>query len=221
MNATAVCLRASDIRFEADVHRYTLPDGTPVPSVTDILSAVGVSMDFEAIGAMSSKLSDDIAIKRQIGTAVHLDAHAYDDDDLLWNTVDPSVEPYVRAWATFRENSGLTPMTRERRVFHPGHFYCGTLDGIFLTPKRVRVLVDIKTGDPADSGCQFQTAAYQAAHALEHPDEPIAERWAVRLTPALSVPYRVTKYDDWRDFGVFQAFVTTFHHQSLRRRSAK
>ncbi len=221
MSLTEVSLRAADIRFEADIHRYTLPDGTPVPSVTDILSAVGVSMDFEAIGAMSSKLSDDIAIKRQIGTAVHLDAHAFDDDDLDFETIDPRVEPYVRAWATFRENSRLRPMTRERRVFHPGHFYCGTLDGIFTTPQGVRVLVDIKTGDPGDSGCQFQTAAYQAAYALEHPDEPIVERWAVRLTPALSVPYRVTKYDDWRDFGTFQAFVTTFHHQSLRRRVSR
>jgi hypothetical protein len=185
------------------------------------LSAVGVSVDFESIGSMSSKVAHDIHVKRQLGTAVHLDAHAYDDDDLLWDTVDQRVEPYIRAWAMFREHARLTPMTRERLVFHPTCFYCGTLDGIFLTPRGVRVLVDIKTGDPADSGCQFQTAAYQAAYAFEHPDEPIAERWAVRLTPMLSMPYRVTKYDDWRDFATFQAFVTTFQYQSLRRRTAR
>jgi len=214
-------MTAAALSFDAAVHEYRLADGRLVPSVTQILSAVGVAVDFEGLRSMSAKLAEDIEVKRHIGTAVHMDAHAFDDDDLEWSTVDPRVAPFVLAWATFRENSGLVPLTRERRVFHPDHFYCGTLDGVFLSPHGARVLVDIKTGDPDDSGCAYQTAAYQAAYAIEHPDEPIAERWAVQLTPEHAVPYRVTPYTDWRDFQTFQAFVTTFANQAARRRAAR
>lgn len=215
---SADVLTAAALTFDPVFHEYRLPDGRLVPSVTQILQAVGVSADFETIAMYSPKLGDAIELKRQLGTAVHADCHAFDDDDLDWETVDPRVEPYVRAWETFRENSGLTPVTRERRVFHPTSFYCGTLDGLFLAPDRRRVLVDIKIGDPEDAGCRFQTAGYEAAYRLEHSDETIAERWAVRLTPGYEVPYRITPYRDWRDGGIFQAFVTTYQHQHARRR---
>jgi hypothetical protein len=188
-----------------------------VPSVTHILSAVGVSMDFDALMGMSGDMARAIEAKRYLGTAVHADCHAFDDDDLVWSTVNPAVEPYLRAWATFRVNTGLMPLTRERRVFHPGQFYCGTLDGIFVMPTGKRVLVDIKTGDPDDSGCQFQTAAYVAAYRLEHPDDIIDERWGVQLVPDREIPYRISPYADWRDYGAFQAFVTTYRCQAARR----
>lgn len=214
-------MTSAALTFNPAAHEYRLPDGRLVPSVTQILSAVGVAVDFEDLGAISSHLAGQIEIKRHLGTAVHADCHAFDDDDLDWSTVHPLVAPYVQAWATFRRNSGLLPVARERRVFHAGCFYCGTLDGVFVAPNGARVLVDIKTGDPEDGGCRYQTAAYQSAYALEHPDEPIAERWAVRLTPDLSVPYRVTPYADWRDFLTFQAFVTTFQHQAARRKAMR
>jgi hypothetical protein len=215
-------MTAAVLMFDATFHEYRLPDGRQVPSVTQILSAVGVSTDFEALMAMSDERARQIEAKRFLGTAVHADCHAFDDDDLVWGTVDPKVVPYLDAWRVFRENTGLQPMTRERRVFHAAHFYCGTLDGIFIDPRGRHVLVDIKTGDPADSGCQFQTAAYEAAFQAEHPDFPIDERWAVQLVPERKgVPYRVTPYTDWRDFGAFTAFVTTYNAQAARRRATR
>lgn len=208
---------AADIQFDSAGHIYTLPDGRVVPSVTEILGAVGVATNFEELGAMSAKAASDIDHKRALGSALHLDAHAFDDNDLDWNTVHPDVLPYLEAWVTVRQNKGLIPLTRERRVFHPVHFYSGTLDGIFITPAGRRILVDIKTGDPEDGGCRFQTAAYDAAYRFEHPDEQIHERWAVQLVPGLAVPYRITPYTAWRDFAAFQAFCTTYHHQAARR----
>lgn len=212
-------LSAAALSFNPAGHEYRLPDGRIVPSVTQILSGVGVSVDFDGLRAVSDRLSDQIETKRLLGTAVHADCHAFDDDDLVWATLDPRVAPYVGAWGTFRTNTGLRPITRERRVFHPTLFYCGTLDGIFLTLQGRRVLVDIKTGDPDDSGCQYQTAAYAAAFVLEHPDEPIEERWGVQLVPDRVIPYRVTPYTDWRDFAAFQVFKTTYDHQAARRRA--
>lgn len=215
---TAALPSSSDLVFEPLTHSYSLPDGRLVPSVTTIIKAVGVSADFDEIAGFSAKLGEQIEMRRALGTAVHQDAHAFDDDDLDWSTVDPRVKPYVEAWATFRVNSGLRPVTRERMVFHPIAFYCGTLDGIFETPGGLRVLVDLKIGDPQDAGCAYQTAAYQAAYAIEHPDEPITLRWGVQLTPDRQIPYRITPYADWQDYPKFQAFVTTYHEQAERRR---
>lgn len=215
-------LTAADVTFEPLRHEYMLPNGTLVPSVTEILRAVGVSTDFEGLASLGRRVADAIDLKREIGHALHADAHAFDDDDLDWTTVDPRVEPYLRAWVTFRENTGLVPTVRERRVYHPVYGYAGTLDGIFALPAGRRALVDIKTGDPDDSGCAYQTAAYLAAYVAEHPEhherELISERWGVQLVPDRAVPYRICRYTDWQDFPRFQAFLTTYFHQAGRRR---
>lgn len=209
-------MTSADLVFAPAIHEYRLPDGRHVPSVTTILSAVGISVDFEALGSRFERLRGQIETAGQLGTAVHADCHAYDDDDLNWFTVDGRVEPYVRAWATCRANTGIVPLTRERIVFDPQNWYCGTLDGIFRHGDQY-ILADLKTADPESSACRYQTSAYQNAWGLEHPDQPIHERWAVQLLPERAVPYRITRYADWRDFRVFQACATVYHHQIARR----
>lgn len=218
----ATAYTGADLAFDAAPHRYLLPDGREVPSVTHILRATGISTDFDGIASTSSKLATAIDYRRALGTACHADCHAFDDDDLDWSTVDPRVEPFVRAWAVFRENSGAHPLTRERMVFHPGIYFCGTLDGIFHLPSGVNVLIDIKIGDPEDAGCRYQTAGYELAYVHEHPFERIDERWAVQLLPERRVPYATTNYtarpEAWRDGVTFQSFVTTYNAQAMRRR---
>lgn len=221
---TAV-LTAADLSFNAVRHEYRVPDGRLVPSVTRVLSAVGVSTDFEALRGMSIIKAAAIDHKRLVGQACHADCHAYDDHDLDWETVHPDVLPYVRAWATFRSNLGLKPLTRERIVFHHGLYYCGMLDGIFETPAARVVLADIKTGDPDDAAAHLQTSAYEHAYLAEHPTEVIHERWSVQLIPELQVPYRVHNYsarsDAWNDFRTFQACLTVYFEQpAQRKRSA-
>lgn len=213
---------AADLIFDPVTHTSVTPDGRAVPHVTRILSAIGVSTDFEGLAAQSSRLAAVIDDRRELGSAVHADTHAFDDEDLVWDSVDPRVRPYVEAWATFRDNTRLVPLHRERRVFHSGHWYCGIPDGIFRHPNGKRILPDLKIGDPEDAACVYQTSAYEAAWLVEHPDEPIDERWAVQLCPGTRVPYRVTNYsarpDAWRDFQKFQAFLVTYHEQAVRRR---
>jgi hypothetical protein len=207
------------LTFDADTHVYRV-GGQVVPSVTGILRATGISVDFEALGNMGAATADAIALKRDIGRALHEDAHAFDDNDLDWSTVDRRVVPYLEAWATFRANQQLTPIARERRVYHPGLGYAGTLDGIFTRRSDGRsVLVDIKLGDPEDAGGRYQTAAYQLAYCAERPHCVIHERCCVWLQPDLSVPYRVHPYTDWRDLQVWPAIVTTYFCGQAARRS--
>ena len=63
-------------------------------------------------------------------------------------------------------------------------------------------------------------AAYQLAHQCEQNHQEIHERWSVQLTPHMRTPYRITRYDDWRDFDVWKAIVTTYYAQHARRRAA-
>lgn len=219
-------ISSSVLAFDADTHTYRRPDGERVPSVTQVLRAVGVSADFEDLKQISPRVAQSINYKRDLGTALHADAHALDDDDLDWSTVHPDVEPYLRAWQTCRENLGLFAIQRERRVYSPTLGVCGTLDGIFYRSQDAdrRILIDLKVGDPEAAGARYQLAGYELLWTEEHPDRPIAERWSVQLTPAHRVPYRITNYtaepDAWQHIPMFRAFVTTYWHQAARRRSA-
>lgn len=222
----ATSFTAADLSFQAEPHTYFLPGGLRVPSVTQILEAVGVSVDFEDIATRSTWIASRIEFKRRLGTAVHADCHAYDDDDLEFSLVHPDVLPFVRAWGVCRDNLRLHPVARERRVFHRGCFYCGTLDGIFETPDGKRILIDIKTGDPESAAAHLQTAAYEAAYILDHQLETIDERWSVQLIPERKAqPYQITNYsarpDSWRDFAKFQACVTAYFEQPAQRRGLR
>lgn len=219
-------LTAAVLTFEPSSHVYALPDGRVVPSVTQVLKATGVSVDFDELTGLSTRMADQIAYRRDLGTAVHADCHSFDDKAIDWTTVDERVKPYILAWQICRENLGLEPLTRERRVFIPDLFVCGTLDGIFVRAgSRRRILIDLKIGDPEDAGAKFQTAGYELGWLAEHPDESIAERWSIRLCPDLEVPYRVTNYTAepraWEHTATFRAICTTYWAQAARRRATR
>src|SRR4051812_26438403 len=61
------------IRFDPERHVYTLTDGTRVPSVRQILRETGISVDFTVLPGQ-----DAIALKRDIGTAVHAEPNERD-----------------------------------------------------------------------------------------------------------------------------------------------
>ena len=215
-------MTVADLVYDAATHTSRLPNGLDVPHVTAVLSAVGVSTNFEDLAQISQRLEDAIRMACARGTAVHADCHAYDDGDLAWETVDGRVRPYVEAWAACREAKGLKPLTRERRIFHPLYLYTGITDGIFRW-KRSRVLIDIKTGDPEDAAAHLQTSAYGAAWDHEHPSEPIDARWAVRLVPGRRVPFRITnytaadRYERHLDLPTWLACLTVYRAQPVRR----
>lgn len=216
-------LTVDDLVYDPATHTTRTPDGREVPHVTAVLSETGVATDFEELAALGGRRARTIEHARLRGTAVHADCHAYDDDDLAWDTVHDEVRPFVEAWAQVREDKGLVPLVhrRERRVFNPIFFYTGIKDGLFQRRGKI-ILGDIKTGDPDDSGCAYQTAAYEAATLIQDPGLRIDERWAIWLQPGKRVPYQIINYtarsDAHQDFPKFCAFLTTYNHQAHRRR---
>jgi hypothetical protein len=220
---TTAAMTAAALTFDAERHEYRLPDARLVPSVTQILHAVGVATDFDAIAARAPKMAEAIEFRRALGTAAHADCHAFDDCDLDWTTVDERVRPYVEAWAS----SARTPAdadARERRVFHPVAFYCGTLDGIFVKPNgAARCWSTSSSAIRKTPARSTRPPPTRPRILVDHPGQLVSERWAVQLLPERRIPYDITNYsaraDAWRDFQKFQAFVTTFHEQAIRRRT--
>lgn len=216
-------LTGGSLVFYADAHEYWTPPGRDggllVPNVTRVLSATGVATDFDDLERCNPGV---IEYRRQLGTAAHMDCHAFDDDDLDWDSVDERVRPFVTSWSVMRENLRARPIHRERRVYHWMLNCCGTFDGIFEVDGVKRVLIDMKIGDPDDAAAHLQTAFYEAAYRLEFPDARIDERWSVQLCPERRVPYVITNYtaqaDAWRHIQIFQAVLTTYHQHATRRR---
>lgn len=208
---------AADLVFDAARHVYTLY-GVPIPSVTQILKATGVSTDFEGLKATSQRRRQQIDARRDLGTVVHAACHAYDDDDLAWESLTADVQPFVEAWAEFRRSSGLMPKLRERILYHGQRRYCGTTDGIFVADHTGPVMVDIKIGDPEDAGARFQLAGYCDAFLYEHRDHPPLARWSVQLCPERAVPYLIDPYHDYSDFTTWHAIVVTYYANATRRR---
>lgn len=220
---------ASDLIFDEEAHVSRLPNGVVVPHVTGVLSAVRVTADFAEVAELGARQREDVLFARERGKAVHMDCHAYDDEDLDVEQCDPVVRPYVEAWAWVRADLELVPVPkgRERLLFHPLFFYAGIVDGVFVCQRggrRLRVMPDLKTGDPEDAAAHLQTAAYEAAWNYMHPDQRIDERWAVWLRPELKrrKPYDIINYtarpDAAMDFQKFLACLTVYNEQPARRK---
>lgn len=213
-----------DVSYDPETHRSTLPDGTDVPHVTHVLTETRISKDFDDLSNVSPRVRHNVEFAGARGTAMHADCHAYDDDDLDWDSVDPITRPYVEAWATLREHMRLRPLLRERRLFSRLHVYTGHTDGIFFCETLgLYVLADLKSGDPDDSGCRWQTAAYEAAYREDAAHVvTVDRRWGIRLQPGKRIPYRISDYaaspTSALDFNTFLAFLTTYRHQAARRR---
>src|SRR5215471_902905 len=89
-------------------HTY-ICEGRIVPSVTQVLNACGL-VCYEGI---PQAILDH---KADIGRAAHAACHYLDEGELEWESLDPEVEPYVRAWQKFR---GEAPF-RHELVEHRG-----------------------------------------------------------------------------------------------------
>jgi hypothetical protein len=159
-----------DLQFEPMCHRYTV-GGRFVPSVTQVLSAVGL-IDLDGI-------PDDILRRAgERGTRVHQAAALLLRGQLDWASVDPEIGGYVLALDKVIRHTGFEPLAEsvEKPLYCREFDFCGTPDVLawYSFPRRKKVLVvfDWKTG--MMSAVRYQLAAY--AHALG-----VRHRAAVKL----------------------------------------
>jgi len=84
------------VKYDKEKHRYWW-NGSPVPSVTDIMQDVGL------IVIKGNK--SDIDIAREFGKAVHLATELYDERILNEEKLDPKITPYLNCWKKFKHSS--------------------------------------------------------------------------------------------------------------------
>lgn len=123
------------LNFNPETHIYSI-DGKTVPSVTQIISAVGL-YEFDYISRES------LAVAAERGRIVHDITAMHDRGELDESTVDEELAGYYAAYVAWLKESNYPAPTRiEEKVYSAQYNYAGTLDRGFADGS----VLDIKTG---------------------------------------------------------------------------
>lgn len=191
--------------FRTPDHRYVVGD-IELPGVTRILSLVGIT-DFSAPWFTP-------AVQAR-GQLVHETIALFNAEDLIEETLDPVLVPYLDGYRSFLHDTGAEVEFSEQIVGGLELGYAGTLDLIVRTTEpsgRVRrTVLDIKPA--VYPGVGPQTAAYQqGAFALY--EKPVVLNRGVLLLPG-DGSYAVEPLTDSTDKYVFEAAlrIVQFRHR--------
>lgn len=177
------------IEFDAVNHTYIL-DGQPVPSVTQILTDMGL---------IDATWFTDYS--RERGKLVHRIIQWHLSGELDETTVDDTLRGYLDAWKRFEVYAGFTPTAIEKPLASSVYHFAGTPDYIG-TLNGVEVIIDAKTGTifPAMA---LQLSGYEILA------EKCLKRFALQLTE--TGKYKLTPFVKRTDRGTFLAAVTIWY----------
>lgn len=131
--AQALLIESPDsVEFDRDEHIY-IRRGVTLPSITQILTA-------ERIIDTSFYTEEG----RDRGKNVHLACHLFDTGQIGEEEIDAETEPYLRAWISFKRDTGFVVVDSEKPLASKLYGFAGTPDrvGEFddkLSPKRLAV----------------------------------------------------------------------------------
>lgn len=182
----------SEVSFDEVKHKYSY-EGLTLPSVTQILSAVGLP-DLSIIPAVT------LQWKAELGTMVHLATELDDQNELDYDSLDDRIIPYLEAYQRFKDESAFEVKEIEKIVFDPVLGYAGKLDR-FGVMRGKPALLDIKTGtfDPLSVGPQ--TAAYAKPFGK-------CNRYALQLKDDSS--YKLHRLNNDNDFNIFLSALNLY-----------
>ena len=144
------------LTFNEELHEYRL-DGVVIPSVTTIISAVGL-YEFDYVS------SETLEVAAERGTIIHRCIEWHEQGPLDESSIDPELVGYFESYIKMKE-AGLLPEKPdeiEKRVCSKRFRYAGTLDQKYAG----NWINDIKTGMPGPEH-GLQLSAYWLA---EHED---------------------------------------------------
>jgi RecB family exonuclease len=197
MKASETLVLKSELVFDEAAHRYYL-DGTPVPNVTRVLEAAGLT-NYHFLGALREE-----HLAR--GRAVHEATHRDDNHDLAEESVSAEILGFVEAWRRFRRDFGFVPRLVEHKVYNPQFKYAGRIDRVGSVRDGGEFIVDIKTG-VAPAAVAIQLSAYSAC--LPRPRTRLRRCVELHADATYKViPYQMSDYQ--RDFNEFLAALETY-----------
>lgn len=183
-----------EVSFDEVKHKYTC-EGLTLPSVTQILTAVGLP-DLSAIPAVT------LQWKAELGTMVHLATELDDQNELDYNSLDDRIIPYLEAYRRFKSESGFKIIDIEKMVFDPALKYAGKLDRFGILNGK-RSLLDIKTGVFDSLSVGPQTAAYARAYT-----DLKCNRYTLQLKD--NGNYKLHKLNNDNDFNIFLSALNLY-----------
>jgi hypothetical protein len=205
--------------FDEPTHTYTL-DGMKVPSVTQIMSRVGVCNDDGHWNSVSHAEFASDPTAGAFGTAFHeVPECRLKGIDLDY---DKKMQPWVDTLETFFADHPWLKTSRlqgklavEQIVYSRLHRYAGMFDWLARDEresKPVYYLIDWKTSTQMQSHWDMQLAAYEEALREMYPNLPrMINRWAVRIG---NNKYQISKRSGSMhrvDWSRFQSCKNVFH----------
>lgn len=186
--------------FDPATHTYTL-DGRRLPSVSEIIAPLSTEW-------LAKIPRDVLEQKRAFGTAVHLACELDDLGELDDDATDQDVMVRVSAWRRFKEDTGAEVLLNERRLYHAGLGFAGTLDRLARLPRLSGGpwLIDLKSGD-SHASYGVQLAAYALLLAENAHDLGVDVSGLNRAVVTLDAggQYRLTPHKSPHDEAAFRA----------------
>lgn len=188
--------RPKGLVFDPGPHVYRY-NGVVVPSVTQILKPLE-NWDF---------LDEEAkAFYSERGTEVHRVTALDDLEDLVEESVDPTLTGYLKSWRLLRRDPDIKVLSVEEFVFHPLLRVAGTMDRRMLIKRRHAVL-DIKAGVKlASHGVQVYGYKRCWNHGRKK-DEQIVDCYTAYLNKDGAMP-KLVKWDDEAHDAQFIALLT-------------
>jgi hypothetical protein len=138
--------------FQENGHIYRRHDGQICCSVTQTIQRSGQGPDYSRVPALT------LEWKQNLGRIIHSATHYFDEQDLIWETLDPEAVPYVQAWERFRRDSGFVP------------YWCGPRqNGALPSPIEYQAIAEI-------DGMSFGLRVDRLGVCLKRPDGEL--HWA-------------------------------------------
>jgi hypothetical protein len=146
------------LEFEKSTHVYRY-GGKIVPSVTQVMAPL---IDFSMVDP------EILEAARQFGQHCHEACHLFDTGELVRDTLDPLLAPYVDAWGRFLDQSGAVVIASEQSLMHLQLGYAGTPDRVLDWGRFGVAIPDLKFTATVPKTVGVQTAAYAKAYASFH-----------------------------------------------------
>ncbi len=190
------------LTFDREKHLYWW-NGTPVPSVTDIMQDVGL--------IVLKGRKADIEDARIFGTAAHLGTELSDRRILNENTLDPKILPYLDCWKKAIQTYQFRIHDIEKSYYHRTLKFAGTIDRIVQYRGYIYVL-DIKTSHDIVPSAEIQTAAYKILYGDHCDAHGVADvgirRMVVLLRPRK--PAKVIIHKNMSEINVFKSALNVY-----------
>ncbi len=183
---------SKEYRFDSEKHEHWIGD-IQVPGTSEI---------FQSLGFIDGRFYTESSRTR--GQVVHACCHYLAEGDLDWGTVDPAIEPYVRAYEQFLKDVPFKPHTCEKPIWSET-LLMATIPDQIGQEGGIDGIVEIKTGTMRP-WTAIQTA-YQAL--LKWPDNYLMKfRYGLNLMK--DGKYNLVRFDDPDDFEIALNALSTY-----------